>query len=362
MQLTSDRIEQIVGFLVLGLLAAGCLVIILPFVAPILWALILALTTWPAFQYLQQTLRGRRTLAALAMIVLLVLALLIPVIVLSANLVNESADFVARMKIFFADGLPDAPGWLTRIPLVGERLAAGWNTLAAGTVSLAEQVPRYIRPVGSWLVGVGAIIGRGLLELCVSLLVLFFFYRDGADAARGFAVAVRRIGGEKSQRLLDVAEGTLTGVVYGVVGTAFAQGLLTGIGLAIADVQGATFLGVVAGFASLIPGGATIVWLPAAIWLAVQGEMAWGIFLAVWGAAIVGTADNVLKPMFISRGSDLPFVLTFLGILGGMLVFGFLGLFIGPTLIALGYTVIMEWMRSQTEAAEAPVPGAGSSD
>jgi predicted PurR-regulated permease PerM len=187
----------------------------------------------------------------------------------------------------------------------------------------------------------------------MGLLVAFFLYRDGDKAATAFSQLAHRIGGERSARLTRVAEGTMKGVVYGIVGTAFAQGILTTIGLAISGVPAAIFLGVVAGFASLLPGGAALVWIPAAIWLFGQGDTGWGLFLAIWGAAVVGTADNVLKPMFISRGSALPFIIVLLGIVGGMLAFGFLGIFLGPTLLAVGYSLVGEWTRQQ----EAAPPG-----
>jgi len=352
MELGVRRIEYLVGIVVLALLAVGCLIVLVPFIAPILWALIVALTTWPVFRWLRDGLRGRRTLAAAIMTLLLVSILLVPLVILATGLADDAAVFIGRFRAFFADGIPPAPGWLAGLPLIGGGLANVWAGLAEGTITIGQYVPKMIQPVANWLVRVGVTVGQGVFDLSMGLLVVFFLYRDGEKAATAFSQVARRIGGDRSARLMHVAEGTMKGVVYGIVGTAFAQGILTAIGLGVSGVPAAIFLGVVAGFASLIPGGAGLVWIPAAIWLFGQGHTGWGIFLAVWGAAVVGMADNVLKPMFISRGSALPFIIILLGIVGGMLAFGFLGVFLGPTLLAVGYSLIGEWTRQQ-EAAPA---------
>ena len=349
MDLGSIRLEKLVGMVVLTLLAIGCLNVLLPFLAPILWALILVLTTWPLFLRIRGGLKGRRTLAAAAMSLLLISVLLVPLLVLATSLVDDVAVFVQRVRAFVSEGVPPAPEWLIGVPLVGKQLAGLWSGLAEGTISISQHIPKVLRPVGNWLVKAGVGVGQGIFDLSMGLLVAFFLYRDGDSAASAFGQLARRVGGERSQRLLDIAEGTMKGVVYGIVGTAFAQGLLTAVGLAVTGVPAAIFLGVVAGFASMIPGGAGLVWIPAAIWLFSRGETGWGIFLVAWGAAIVGTADNILKPMFISRGSALPFILVLLGVIGGMIAFGFLGIFLGPTLLAVGYSLIGEWTRAHSD-------------
>lgn len=366
MELTSRRVEQFVAIAVFGLLVAGCLLVLAPFVAPILWALILALTTWPAFRRLREAVGGRRTLAAGLMTLLLILVVLVPLALLSVNVVGDAAEVVRRTRQLLAEGVPHAPDWLAGLPVVGHALAGLWQGLAEGTLAIGQHVPKVIRPVGAWLVSVGAGVGRGMFDLSISLLVLFFLYRDGRAAGEAFTHMARRVVGEQSLQLIGVAENTLKGVVYGVVGTAFAQGVLMALGLWFAGVPGATFLGVVAGLASLIPVGAAIVWIPAALWLVTQGEIGWGLFVAAWGAAIVGSADNFIKPMFISRGSNLPFIVVFLGVIGGMMAFGFLGLFLGPTLLALGFTLLGAWAGELARADETPrdeaLPEAGSED
>jgi predicted PurR-regulated permease PerM len=164
---------------------------------------------------------------------------------------------------------------------------------------------------------------------------------------------VERIGGERGKHLLTVAGNTIRGVVYGILGTALAQALLAGIGFLIAGVPGAAVLALLTFFLSVVPMGPPLVWIPAVIWLFHQGHTGWGIFMLFWGVG-VSSVDNVVKPWLISQGSDMPFLLIFFGVLGGALAFGFIGVFLGPTLLAVGYRLVTEWATTApaTTAAE----------
>jgi predicted PurR-regulated permease PerM len=177
----------------------------------------------------------------------------------------------------------------------------------------------------------------------LSIFIAFFLFRDGAALGERLTTAIDRIAGEKGVRLLTVAAKTVRGVVYGILGTALVQGVLAGIGYFIAGVPGAALLALLTFFFSVIPAvGTGLVWIPVAIWLFHQGSTGWGIFMIIWGL-IVGNVDNVVKPWLISQGSDMPFVLIFFGVIGGALAFGFIGVFLGPTLLAVGYRIVDEW-------------------
>jgi predicted PurR-regulated permease PerM len=153
--------------------------------------------------------------------------------------------------------------------------------------------------------------------------------------------------------LLTVAANTVRGVVYGILGTGLVQALMAGIGYFIAGVPGAALLALLTFFLSVVPVGPPLVWIPAALWLFHQGSTGWGIFMLAWGV-LVSSVDNVVKPWLISQGSDLPFILIFFGVLGGALMFGFIGVFIGPTLLAVGYRLVEEWASVTREAAREP--------
>ncbi|MFC7609542.1 AI-2E family transporter [Teichococcus aestuarii] len=183
----------------------------------------------------------------------------------------------------------------------------------------------------------------------LAILLSFFFYRDGPRMAAGLEALVGRIAGPQARRLVQLTANVTIGVVYGLLGTAVAQGVLTGLGLWIAGVPQPVLLAVVAGALSVLPVGAPLVWLPAALWLFGQGSTGWGIFLLVYGAFGISSVDNVIRPWLISRGADLPLLLTILGALGGVLAFGFLGLFLGPVLLAVGFTLLRDWAEEEPE-------------
>src|SRR5574342_727484 len=189
------------------------------------------------------------------------------------------------------------------------------------------------------------------VELALSLFIAFFFYRDGIDGANRLQAAARRLWGERALHLLDLVGATIKSVVYGTMGTAIAQSILTGLGIWLAGVPGALLFGFLTFLMALPPIGAPLVWFPAAIWLLYTGATGWAVFLVLWGIFVVGGADNFIRPYFISRGSDLPFVLVFLGVMGGAFAFGFLGIFLGPTLLATGYDIVRDWARVESAPA-----------
>jgi predicted PurR-regulated permease PerM len=187
------------------------------------------------------------------------------------------------------------------------------------------------------------------MQLALSVLVAFFLFRDGEAAAARLQHATLRVAGPDARYLLDVAGQTVNSVVYGILGTALAQGVLAGIGFWVAHVPGASLLGLATFFLSVVPVGPPLIWGSAAVWLYYQGELGWAIFLALWGLLVVSMVDNFLKPFIISRGSSLPFILVFLGVLGGVVAFGFIGVFLGPTLLAVGYRILDEWAGEKVE-------------
>jgi predicted PurR-regulated permease PerM len=185
-------------------------------------------------------------------------------------------------------------------------------------------------------------IGRGALEVVLSVFLTFFIFRDGAAVADRLTTGVGRIAGERGKHLLDVAGRTVRGVVYGILGTALVQGVMAAIGFVIAGVPGAALLGLLTFFLSPIPVGPPLVWIPAVIWLYTQGSTGWAIFMLIWGMA-VSSVDNIVKPWLISQGSNMPFIVVFFGVIGGALAFGVVGVFLGPTLLAVSYRIIEEW-------------------
>jgi predicted PurR-regulated permease PerM len=356
---SENRLEQIAGIAILLLLVIGCFVVLRPFVSAVLLALILSYSTFPIYAWCERLLKGRRGLAATLMTLMVAAVLLVPLIVLGSSLAEQIAAAIGWARRLLSDGPPDPPGWIANVPVVGPELHEYWQGLAHNTAQflnelvnakLVSDLSQYLLSAGEFLLIGAAVVAQGTLQLALSLFIAFFFYRDGIDGAKRLQNMARRLWGERGLHLLDVVGATIKSVVYGTIGTAIAQSTLTSLGLWLAGVPGVLLLGFITFLMALTPIGAPLVWFPAALWLFFAGATGWAVFLVLWGIFVVGGADNIIRPYFISRGSDLPFVLVFLGVLGGTLAFGFLGLFLGPTLLATGYEIVRDWAQDDPPA------------
>jgi predicted PurR-regulated permease PerM len=352
---TDKLVEKVLGIVAIGLLAVACLLVIQPFMSALMFAAILCYSTWPVYAWIVRLTNGRRTLAASLMTGLVTLVLIAPLAVVVATLADNVTNLTRMIRSIFDNGMPAPPAWLDRIPVAGAMIVEYWKAVAAGESDLFASLGQFTGVATEFALTVGAKLGTGVLELCLSVFVAFFLYRSGQEIMRRLATASEQIAGERIHRLVDIAGATVTGVVHGVLGTALAQGILNGLGLWVAGVPGALLLGFVTFVVSLIPMGPPLVWLPAVLWLLGQGSMGWAIFMGAWGLLVVSSVDNFLKPYLISRGSSLPFVLVFLGAVGGILTFGFIGLFLGPTLLAIGYSLLNEWTASAVATGTPPV-------
>lgn len=332
-------------------------VIVRPFLAPLAWGAILTIATWPAFIWCRQQLGGRSSLAAAFMTLLLVVVLIGPLAVVGTAMSDNVAALGERLRALVQEGFPP-PQFLIDIPLIGASLNEQWLELAANG-SVPQEAREMLSTIGQWLLSLAKALGSGITQLALSIFCAFFFYRDGEAALHRLTDVLNRVAGERARHLLAVAYGTLKGVVYGVMGAAFAQMVLAAFGFWLAGVPAPFLLGLATGFFGIIPGGAAVVWLPAAIWLFRSGETGWLIFLVVWSAVLVGNVDSVIRPLFISRGGALPLLVVLIGIIGGAMAFGFIGIFLGPTILAILYALMREWSPGELEhrpAGEAPPP------
>ena len=332
----------LMGLLIVGI-ALGCFVVLAPFLSAVLWASILTFTTWPAYAMLRARLRLGPGMASGLMVAITTVVVVVPLALAAPGSATEVQQMERWLTGALSGGLPPAPGWVFDIPLVGPTVNDLWNRWAQDLSAMVA----FFRPyfgIGVQF-GLGLLLGlaNGVLQFVLALFVAFFLYISGEEIAGRVVVIVRRIAGERADPLIAVTGETVRGVVYGILGTAVIQGMLTTFGLWIAGVPSAVLLGVVAGALSVLPVGAPVVWIPASLWLLAGENVGWGIFLSLWGVFAISGSDNVIRPWFISRGANLPFLLTVLGALGGALAFGLLGIFLGPVLLAVGFTLANEW-------------------
>lgn len=334
------------------LLIIGCIAVLLPFIGAVLFAFVVWICTWRWYAgKILPRLGGRETLGASLMTLALVLVMLLPMLFLAGSLANGTDKLIDFIRPYIEQGLPAAPpGWLSGLPVVGPEIDASWHRLASDREELNATARQLIAPARQFALALGGIAANGLLQLALVLFVVFFLYRDGAAITNALYVGARKLGGDLGENMMDKARGTVLGVMLGIVGTAAAQGTVAMIGFLIASVPGALLLGFATFFLSMIPVGPPLIWGGAAAWLYSTGQTGWAIFLVLYGLFVISSIDNFVKPILIARGAGLSILLIALGVLGGVLVFGFIGIFLGPVLLALGDMLLQRWLREESLA------------
>jgi predicted PurR-regulated permease PerM len=341
--------ERILMGLLLGGVGVGCVLVLYPFFPSLLWAAILVFTTWPVCEWLRLHLRLRRGAAAGLMVLFTAVIVVLPIGLAAPGGAGDVNQLRTVLEEALRAGLPGAPSWVFEIPVMGPTLGDVWNRWAADLSVMVMALKPYFGIVAesgfSLLLG----IANGVLLFLLALFIAFFLFIYGEPIARRLHAILVRIAGDKAERLITVTGATVRGVVYGILGTAIVQGILTAFGLWLSGVPRPVLLGAVAGFLSVLPIGAPVVWIPAALWLMSTSHVAWGIFLATYGVIAISGADSIIRPWFISRGAQLPFMLTVLGVLGGAVAFGLLGIFLGPVLLGIGFTLVNEWVEPDAD-------------
>ena len=342
----ATRIEVYGRIAAVALLVLGCLLVIRPFVGAILFAGVLCFSTWPAFVWLRDRWHGRNSLAALAFVLTFVVLLALPIALAAQSLVVHSADIVDRARVYLEEpGSVSPPEFVRRIPLVGPWLDDYGQRLLQSRDELIALGKRVSDPARKLLVGLGAAAGEGLIQVLVALFVAFFFYRDGDRVKRLLSEGVARLAGrEQGSELVDTVQSAVKGVIYGLLGTAVAQAAVALVGFLIAGVPGAFLLAALTFVLSLVPMGPVLIWGGAAAWLYFNDQTGWAIFMVVYGVAVISSVDNFVKPILMSRAGNLSMLLVVLGVFGGAIAFGFIGLFVGPALLAVGWSITKAWL------------------
>lgn len=325
------------------LLTLGCLYVLKPFLPAILFAAAVVISSWPLYLRVLASMKGRRSLAALTMTLSLTLLVIIPLASVAYNLADDVATAFGQLRYAIEHGELLPPGWVRELPFVGEAFDSYLRQLVASRDEMLALAQRMVEPARRYLMAGGLMLGGGVVQMSLAAFVSFFLYRDGHLLSALTASMMSKVMGEGAQAVTDIVGQTTRSVMYGLLGTALAQALVAAIGFSIAGVPAVPLLSVLVFLTSLVPVGPPLVWGGAAIWLFSQGDTAWGVFMLIWGTVLISGVDNVVRPMLISRGTSLPFLLTLLGVLGGVIAFGFVGMFIGPVLLAVGYSLVSEW-------------------
>jgi predicted PurR-regulated permease PerM len=351
--------EQLTGVLALVVLVGGALIVVAPFVTALLWGGILAFCTYAPYLRLSGALGGHRGIAALLIVLAILVVLIGPVVYAGSAFATRMPELVHALQSRLEAGTPPLPDWISQLPLVGPRLEETWEAVATRNPEVVVRLRQLAAPLlgGALAAGLSVVQGIGLLIL--SVLFAAFFYLSGDSLGTALRGVMRRIAGAQEPVLIALIGGTVKGVVYGILGTSLVQAVLCGAGYWIAGLPSPALLGLATFFLAVIPGGPLLVVVPGAIWLVQQAEPGWAVFLVVWTLAVGIAIDNVLKPIIIGRSSHVPFILIILGVLGGAAAFGLLGVFVGPTLLAVAHVVLRDWASvrpGMPSAAVAPAP------
>lgn len=312
---------------------------------PIIWAIIMVYATWPLYFRIKAGLRGRGGLAACLMVILLGIAIIAPLIGMTTVIQRETIEFIHNLPAWLEQRSTLLDN-LNRIPLIGEDLGRAVMQWDDFSQVMKRQVLPQIRGLSHRLLnmlgGAGLVAGQWLL----TLFLMFFLYRDGETLTAEVRHGLRLGLGERADNYVDIAVRTSRAVLYGIVLTAIAQGGVAGIGYWGVQMPGPALLTLTTIAMAMIPFGALVVWVLCCLWLLGQGETWRAMALLLWGSLVVSWVDNLVRPLVISQATRIPFALVVLGIVGGLVSYGFLGLFIGPVVLAIAHAAWKEWLKT----------------
>jgi predicted PurR-regulated permease PerM len=342
---TRDLTRTTLAVLFIGALIVGIFWVLRPFLPATLWATMIVVSTWPLMLRIQGWLWNRRSLAVAAMILGLLLAVVVPIL-LAVHTVRSGADLVS----YWADAvahtnMSSPPDWIEGLPLIGAKVAEKWRDIASwGSEGLEKHLSPYVQQVGKWVLTQVGTLAVLLLQLGLVVIIATILYLRGEAAAQNVLRFVQRLAGARGESAARLAAQAIRSVALGIILTALAQSILAAIGLAITGIPNAPLLGVLAFVLCVAQLGPGFILVPAVIWLYWSGHTGAGTTLLVWSLPVVAL-DNFMRPILIRRGADLPLILIFVGVIGGLIAFGIIGLFVGPVILAVAYTLEASWAQ-----------------
>jgi predicted PurR-regulated permease PerM len=359
---SSDLARTTLAVLFIGILIAACFWIMRPFLSSLLWSAMIVIATWPFFLKLQTRLWGKRWLAVLVMTILLLLVLIVPVCFAVLTILDQSGEIVGWFKSLSTVKIPPPPGWLEKIPVVGSSAVEHWQKFAAiSPEDLSKMLAPYATKLVTWFVGQAGNFSVLVLHFLLNIGIAAVLCANGETTASGVRKFAYRLAGQSGDEAAVLSAKAIRGVALGIVVTALVQSSLGGIGLFLAGVPAAMLLTAVMLMLCIAQVGPGLVLIPVAIWLFYSGQTLAGSIFSVW-AIFVCTIDNFLRPVLIRKGADLPLLLIITGVIGGLIGFGIIGLFIGPVILAVTFTLLRAWVsRADSLTASVAAPSENSS-
>ena len=328
----------------IGLLLVSSLWILTPFIGALAWATMIVVSTWPILLKVQQSAGGRRWVAVVVMTIVALATFVVPLLAAVSSMFDAAQRSPAVLRDLIGGGLGPPPDWIAGLPVVGARIAEKWTALAAGgPEALVETIRPYARSAATSMLALTGGLGALLLQMLLTIVIAAILYSGGETAARGVLSFAHRLGGTRAEDTVHLAAKAVRSVALGVLVTALVQSALAGLGLWVAGVPHPGLFTAIAFVLAVAQLGPMLVLIPAVIWLYWSGHPGWGTALLIWSIPVIAL-DNVLRPILIRRGVELPMLLIIAGVIGGLIAFGVIGLFVGPVVLAASYTLLREWI------------------
>ncbi|MFO1304607.1 MAG: AI-2E family transporter YdiK [Burkholderiales bacterium] len=338
-----DLARTVFALLLIAALIGGSVWIFRPFLLATIWATMIVVATWPMMLWLQARLR-RRSLAVAVMTVAMLLTFLVPLLMAIETVTDNTETIAGWIRSLSGSAIPPPPDWVRTFPLLGARIAQRWIAIAAGgQEELATRVAPYVTNAAQWVAAAIGSVAILSIQFLLTLVIAAILYMRGEIASDALIRFCDRVAGERGEPAVRLAGEAIRAVALGVVVTALVQTVLAWIGLAVVGVPFVGLFTAVILLLCIAQIGPGLVLYPVAIWLFWHDETAWGVAMLVW-ALFAGTMDNFLRPILIRKGAHLPLLLIFVGVIGGLIAFGVVGLFIGPVMLAISYTLLKDWV------------------
>ncbi len=353
--LTGRGAELAIRIGLLVLLVGWCFIILRPFIGIIGWASVMSVALYPTFDRLRSFMGGRTKTAAALITVVFLLVFIVPAVVLSETLVSGARMLAANLQngsISIPMPSESVRGW----PVIGDRVADAWTLAATNLDALTVQFKEEIADIGRWLLQKAASTGLGLLQFVVAVILSGFLLATAKASSEIGQRIASRVVGPNGQRFAQLAVATTRSVARGVLGVALIQSTLAGLGFLVVGIPGAGLWAVIALMLCIVQIGPALVLIPAAIYVFSTDTTTTAVIFAAW-CVFVTLIDNVIKPMLLGRGVDVPMLVVVIGAIGGLLSMGIIGLFVGAIVLVLGYSALVAWLGNEGNQPTAPLPG-----
>jgi predicted PurR-regulated permease PerM len=340
--------------LCIGLLIATCLWILRPFLFSLGWAVMIVVATWPFLLTVQKRCWNKRWIAVAVMSLALILLLVIPLSFAIFTILDKAGDLVVLLKSLKTVRIAAPPDWFEKVPLISHTLIERWQQLSMiSPEALSDKLAPHVNTTLKWFIGQVGNIGLLVVQFSLMIILSAVLFAQGDKAADLVCSFARRLAGDRGQEAALLSAAAIRSVALGIVGTAIVQSALGGLGLIVAGIPAVALLIAVMMMLCIAQIGPGLVLFPSVIWLYWSGQTTWATILLVW-SVFVALIDNFLRPFLIKKGADLPLILIIAGVIGGLFAFGVIGLFIGPVVLAVTYTLLLAWIKGAENGEEIP--------